>query len=56
MASKTLEKEVVVRKRIDIRGILNAELVGGAGGSGEVCVLVSGPEGMVDEDEVKGGE
>jgi hypothetical protein len=42
-----IEKEVFVGKRMAIREILESELVLGA--RGEVCVLVSGPDGMIDE-------
>jgi ferric reductase like protein/FAD binding domain-containing protein len=43
----SVENEIFVGKRMAIRKILESELVQGA--RGEVCVLVSGPEGMIDE-------
>ncbi|KAF2152204.1 ferric reductase-like protein transmembrane component 4 [Myriangium duriaei CBS 260.36] len=43
-----VEQEVVIGRRMDVREILEAEL-GNCSGKNEVCVLVSGPEGMIDE-------
>lgn len=46
-ALSRVENEVAVGKRLEIRQILETELVSGQ--RGEICVLVSGPEGMIDE-------
>ncbi|KZL79842.1 ferric reductase transmembrane component 4 [Colletotrichum incanum] len=40
------ENELFIGKRMTVRKVLQSELVGG---QGEVCVLVSGPEGLIEE-------
>lgn len=45
-----VEQEIVVGRRLAIREILENELVG------EVCVFVSGPEGLIDEARNVAGE
>ncbi|KAH9926636.1 ferric reductase-like protein transmembrane component 4 [Epithele typhae] len=48
-----VEAEVVVGRRLDVRAILERELVGA---TGEVCVLACGPAGMLDEVRAAFGE
>ncbi|CAI6342457.1 unnamed protein product [Periconia digitata] len=49
-----VEQRVVVGERLDIRRILDEELV--HGGTSRVCVFVSGPVGMTDEVRILVGE
>jgi hypothetical protein len=46
-ALSKIEQEIFVGSRMAIREILESEVAHGA--KGEICVLVSGPEGMIDE-------
>ncbi|KAK2026910.1 ferric reductase-like protein transmembrane component 4 [Colletotrichum zoysiae] len=41
-----IENELFIGKRMAVREVLESDV---AGGRGEVCVLVSGPEGLIDE-------
>ncbi|KAK2001843.1 ferric reductase-like protein transmembrane component 4 [Colletotrichum falcatum] len=41
-----VEKELFIGKRMAVREVLGSNLVGGRG---DICVLVSGPEGLIDE-------
>ncbi|GKT57100.1 ferric-chelate reductase [Colletotrichum tofieldiae] len=48
-----IENELSIGKRMAVREVLQRELVGG---QGEVCVLVSGPAGLMDEVRCMFGE